>query len=211
MTDSLLRLDSWSKVQGSPTPLGATWVDSAQAWNFALYSTEATAVHLLIYGPNDFLHPIQSFDLDARSNKTIRVWHILVPAAAVPGAAYYAFKVGGPHDPGTGNLFDSGKVLLDPYARGIFLPPNFSRGAATSQGPNDGKAPLGILPAQSPPASPSYNRPTPHTHDLIVYELHVRNFTNDSSSGLDPLPAALTPASSPRFLTLKNWVSPPSS
>ena len=87
MADSLLRLDSWSKVQGSPTPLGATWVDSAQAWNFALYSTEATAVHLLIYGPNDFLHPIQSFDLDARSNKTIRVWHILVPAAAVPGAA----------------------------------------------------------------------------------------------------------------------------
>ena len=31
MADSLMRLDSWSKVQGSPTPLGATWVDSAQA------------------------------------------------------------------------------------------------------------------------------------------------------------------------------------
>ena len=180
-----LRLDSWSKVQGSPTPLGATWVDSAQAWNFALYSTEAAAVHLLIYGVKDFLHPIQSFDLDPRSNKTIRVWHILVPAAAVPGAAYYAFKVSGPHDPSTGNLFDSGKVLLDPYARGIFLPPNFSRGAATSQGPNDGQAPLGILPAQSLPTSPTDNRPAPHTHDLIIYELHVRNFTNDPSSGLD--------------------------
>ena len=25
----------------------------------------------------------------------------------------------------------------------------------------------------------------PHTHDLIIYELHVRNFTNDPSSGLD--------------------------
>ena len=28
-------------------------------------------------------------------------------------------------------------------------------------------------------------RPVPHTHDLIIYELHVRNFTNDPSSGLD--------------------------
>ena len=38
------QLDDWAKVQGSPTPLGARWIDSAKAWNFALYSTEATAV-----------------------------------------------------------------------------------------------------------------------------------------------------------------------
>ena len=50
------------------------------------------------------------------------MWHILVPTAAVPGALYYAFKVGGPYNPAAGQLFDSAKVLLDPYTRGIFLP-----------------------------------------------------------------------------------------
>jgi len=178
-------LDAWAKVQGSPTPLGATWVASAAAWNFALYSTEATAVSLLIYGQGDFVHPIRSYDLDPGFNKTIRVWHTLVSAADVPGGAYYAFKVSGPYDPSAGQLFDSAKVLLDPYARGIFLPPGFSRGAACSPGPNDAKAPLGILPAQTSTEFASGDRPVPHTHDLIIYELHVRNFTNDPSSGLD--------------------------
>ena len=185
MAGSPIRLDAWTKVQGSPTPLGVTWIDSAQAWNFALYSTEATAVRLLLYGEDDFVNTIRSYDLDSSFNKTIRVWHILVPASDVPGALYYAFKVGGPNNPAEGQLFDSAKILLDPYARGIFLPPNFSRAAATSPGSNDGKAPLGILPAQALPAITPDSRPVPHTHDLIIYELHVRNFTNDPSSGLD--------------------------
>jgi isoamylase len=185
MVSSVIRLDAWTKVQGSPTPLGASWVDSAESWNFALYSTEATAVRLLIYGRDDLVNPIRSYDLDPRLNKTIRVWHILAAASDVSGATYYAFKAGGPHNPSAGQLFDSAKALLDPYARRIFLPPDFSRAAAISSGPNDAKAPLGILPARSPAESAADNRPVPHTHDLIIYELHVRNFTNDPSSGLD--------------------------
>ncbi len=185
MAGDPIQLDAWSRVQGSPTPLGAAWIDSAKAWNFTLYSTDATSVHLLIYGPNDFVNPIRSYEFDAATNKTVRVWHTLVAAADVPGAAYYAFKVDGPHDPGAGQLFDADKVLLDPYARGIFLPPGFSRAAAAAPGANDGKAPLGILPPQSQNAIAASNRPVPHTSDLIIYEMHVRNFTNDPSSGLD--------------------------
>jgi isoamylase len=186
MAGDPIQLDAWSRVQGSPTPLGATWIDSVKAWNFTLYSTDATSVTLLLYGSADFVNPIRTYELDPAVNKTVRVWHVLVSAADAAGAAYYAFKVGGPYNPSAGQLFDSNKVLLDPYARGIFLPPDFSRVAACSPGANDGKAALGILPAQgpSPDALPS-NRPVPHTHDLIVYELHVRNFTNDPSSGLD--------------------------
>ena len=69
MAGSLIRLDAWTKVQGSTTPPGATWVDSAQAWNFAFYSTEATAVRLLIYGKDDFVNPIRSYDLARISTK----------------------------------------------------------------------------------------------------------------------------------------------
>jgi isoamylase len=186
MSDRTIQLDAWATVQGSPIPLGATWIDSAGSWNFALYSTEAANVRLLLYGTNDFVNPLGVYDLDPQVNKTVRVWHILVAAIDVPGATYYAFKVGGPHNPSAGQLFDSTKVLVDPYAHGIFLPPAFSRAAATQPGPNDGKAPLGILPDKSTAEeSASVDRPIPHTHDLIIYELHVRNFTNDPSSGLD--------------------------
>jgi isoamylase len=186
MAGDATQLDAWSRVQGSPTPLGATWIDSVRAWNFALYSTDATSVRLLLYGSSDFANPIRSYNLDPAVNKTVRVWHILVAAADASGAAYYAFKVDGPHNPGGGQLFDPDKILLDPYARGIFLPPDFSRTAAAAPGANGGKAPLGILPAQaSPPAAQPSNRPVPHTYDLIIYELHIRNFTNDPSSGLD--------------------------
>src|SRR5271155_4852216 len=95
----MIQLDSWSEVQGSPTPLGASWVTSAEAWNFALYSADATAVRLLVYGNSDLVNPIRSYDLDPHLNKTIRVWHILVHASDVPGATYYGFKVEGPWNP----------------------------------------------------------------------------------------------------------------
>ena len=87
MADRIIPLDAWAKIQGSPAPLGASWIDSAKAWNFALYSTEATAVRLVFYGKSDFVNPLRSYDLDPQINKTIRVWHILVAASEVAGAS----------------------------------------------------------------------------------------------------------------------------
>src|SRR5579863_6249646 len=123
-------LDRWSKAEGMPVPLGATWLESAQACNFTLYSNEATAVTLLLYGDSDFVHPLKTFVLEFPSHKTSRVWHVMVPAAELDGAKYYAFKVDGPFDPPRGARFDRDKILLDSYVRGVFLPPDFSRVAA---------------------------------------------------------------------------------
>ena len=33
----------------------------------------------------------------------------------------------GPFDPASGMRFDPGKVLLDPYGRGVVVPKNYSR------------------------------------------------------------------------------------
>jgi isoamylase len=179
-------LDAWARAEGALTPLGATWIESAQAYNFALYSREATAVSLLLYGNTDFVTPLKTYPFDFPTHKTARIWHLLVPAAEIAGAKYYAFKVEGPFGPQRGQRFDRGKVLLDPYARSVFFPPAFSREAARAPGPNDGKAPLGILPPQKPLEEAAVNRRiTRHTHDLVIYELHVRNFTMHASSKLD--------------------------
>ncbi|MGD0291670.1 MAG: isoamylase [Candidatus Binataceae bacterium] len=178
-------LDNWSRVEGSALPLGATWFASEQAYNFSIYSKNATSVSLLLYQEPDFTVPAKVYRFSFPTNKTSRVWHMLVPAAEIGEARYYAYKLDGPFNPVTGDRFDDIKILLDPYARRIFLPPDFSRRAACAPGPNDGKAPLGILPDRTFAAAKPQTGVQRHTHDLVIYELHVRNFTRHSSCKLD--------------------------
>jgi glycogen operon protein len=165
--------------------MGATWLEEEQAWNFALYSKHAEHVILLVYGASDFLRPIFTCDLDYLHNKSGRVWHCRIPGGDLEGAAYYAFRVSGP---GTDSetqwhAFDAEKVLIDPYARGVFLPPAFDRQAAIGRGNNAGKAPLGVLMKGQVTRGLTTERPR-HESDAIVYELHVRGFTYSPTSGL---------------------------
>jgi len=39
----------WTATEGTPFPLGATWVEKNSAWNFAVYSKDAESVTLLLY------------------------------------------------------------------------------------------------------------------------------------------------------------------
>ena len=49
MIEARKSIESWDSFEGTPAPLGATWVDLQSAWNFSLYSRDARAVTLLIY------------------------------------------------------------------------------------------------------------------------------------------------------------------
>jgi isoamylase len=180
--------DEWEKVEGSPWPLGVTWVESERAFNFALYSRHASGVTLLLYSENDFVHPFCSHTFDPILNKTGLIWHCLVPEKKLGGALFYGYRVDGPYDLTQGQRFDPRKVLLDPFAPSVFFPPAFSRAVAKKPGSTDGRAPLGVLPVPPGPFDLSEEtRPRPrHTHDLIVYELHVKGFTARSNSGVSP-------------------------
>jgi isoamylase len=180
----LRTVESWERAEGSPTPLGATWVESEQAWNFALYSRHATGVTLLLYGVADVVEPVFQLRLDPLQNKTGRIWHCFIPQKSAPGARYYAYRVDGPWDPGQGHRFDAQKVLFDPFTTNVFFPPQFSRDAAIQPGANDGRAPLGVLPRDEPPFDWDDAPPPRHTHDAIVYELHVKGFTARNNSGV---------------------------
>jgi hypothetical protein len=50
-------MDRWAAQEGTPSPLGVTWVEEEQAFNFALYSKHATGVTLLLYAANDVVTP----------------------------------------------------------------------------------------------------------------------------------------------------------
>jgi glycogen operon protein len=177
-------VESWERDEGSVGPLGATWLPAERAWNFALYSRYATEVTLLLYGEKDFVKPVLELRLDPFTNKTGRIWHRFVTQDSAPTARYYAYRVQGPWDPAQGHRFDAQKVLFDPYSENVFFPPDFSRRAAQEPGANDGRAVLGVLPCDEQPFKWDDAPPPRHTHDLIVYELHVKGFTARANSGV---------------------------
>lgn len=173
----------WFAREGSPSPLGVTWVEDEAAYNFALYSKYATSVTLLLFAEVDLEAPTYEYKLDHLANKSGRIWHCRLRRAAIPEARYYGYQIVGPNQPELGHRFDLRKILLDPYAKCVCFPSRFSRIAACSSGPNGGRAPLGLIATEPRDDWASDIAPT-HSSDLVIYELHVRGFTNRSNSGV---------------------------
>lgn len=144
-------MPSWSQIEGSPEPLGATWLEREQCFNFALFSRHATSVSLLLFTADDLINPAQRIALDHLIHKSGRIWHCRLMIDQIGTACYYAYSIEGPNDPAAEfHAFDPDKSLLDPYATLIFFPPDFRRSASIGRGPNAGRAPLGILSRSSP-------------------------------------------------------------
>ena len=177
----------WFATEGCPFPPGATWVEDARAWNFVLYSKFAESVTLLFYAEADLVHPTLTYRLDYLRHKSGRLWHCRIPQADLKGARYYAYSVAGPEAFGRlrWHCFDPDKVLFDPYAKAVFFPPAFDRAAASRPGSDAGKAPLGLLSAAAPFDWGQDPRPR-HQSETVIYELHVRGFTNNPNSDVSP-------------------------
>lgn len=92
---------------GTHAPLGASWDGSATT--FRLFSAHATAIDLVLDGA-----PARQLPMERGTNHT---WHLRTELAT-PGSRY-GFRAHGPWKPDSGHLFNSSKLLLDPYARAI--------------------------------------------------------------------------------------------
>ncbi len=176
---------TWAQVEGSPLPFGATWIEAEQAYNFSLHSEHAESVTLLLYAATDLVNPLLTFRFDFLRNKSGQIWHCRIPVAQLGEARYYAYSVSGESAPQL-HSFDPQKVLLDPYAKCIFFPPGFDRELASREGPNAGRAALGVLAAAGSTFDWEGDRPPHHESDAIIYELHVKGFTKHPNSGVDP-------------------------
>jgi isoamylase len=176
----------WDAVEGTAHPLGVTFVEADAAYNFALYSKHATRVRLLLYAIADLINPIHVQELEWRIHKSGRVWHCRVPDGVAGQADYYGYQLDGPREPWNGHRFDFDKILLDPFAPAVFFPEGFDRKAAREPGGNAGRAPLGVLRPRSAPFDWTGDQRPRHTHDTIIYELHVGGFTRRANSGVTP-------------------------
>ena len=165
-------------------PLGVTWIEEERAFNFAVHSEHAESVTLLLYASADLVNPCHAFRFDFLHQKSGRIWHCRIPLNQIGEARYYAYSVSGQAPPHL-HSFDPQKVLLDPYAKCVFFPPDFDRQLAMREGSNSGRAPLGVLTGHRAPFEWDGDRSPYHESDAIIYELHVKGFTKNHNSGVD--------------------------
>ncbi len=163
---------------GQPYPLGASY----DGWgtNFSLFSALAERVDLCLVDDSGGEVRIEI------GESTQHCWHLYLPDVG-PGQLY-GFRVHGPHDPGSGLRCNAAKLLLDPYARAIhgevdwhpsvygYQPGSDEADLSLSSSDSAGHVPLSVV------VDPFFDwehdrRLRTPWHETVVYELHVRGFS----------------------------------
>ncbi|HZQ43339.1 MAG TPA: glycogen debranching protein GlgX [Acidobacteriaceae bacterium] len=165
-------------LPGKPYPLGAT--PTTHGTNFALYSENATAVHVCFFDENG-----KQTDCVHLRERTAYVWHGLIRNIK-PGQRY-GFRVEGPWEPEKGLRFNAAKLLVDPYAKALtgeidwkapIFPYDVQSGDPRKKDDQDSAA--GVPKAividgrfdwgdDCPPETP--------IADSIIYEINIRGFS----------------------------------
>jgi glycogen operon protein len=165
---------------GKSYPQGATW--DGEGVNFTLFSEHAEAVELCLFD-NRGRRELECIRL---REQTDQVWHCYLPEVR-PGQLY-GYRVSGPYQPQQGHRFNRNKLLLDPYAKAIVGSLAWSdahfgyrigsqRGDLSFDRRNNA---LGMPKCQVIDPAFSWGddrRPRTPWHDTVIYEMHVRGFT----------------------------------
>lgn len=187
---------------GTPTPLGARFrigPEGVAGTNFALWAGGAEAVELCLFDEEgaEARHSLTEL--------THEIWHGFVPDVR-PGQRY-GYRVHGRWDPWTGARWNPAKLLLDPYARAVdagagndygVLPPEVyghvrdwpqQHVADTVRDDRDSApyVPKGVVVHDDAPDDEwtDDRRPKTPWADSVIYELHVRGFT-ERHPGIPP-------------------------
>ncbi len=164
-------------ASGEPLPLGVS--QKSEGFNFALASKYASEVTLLLYDLKN-KKVLSEIQLDPQLNRTGDVWHIFV-TTQINEPFGYAYKLNGQPPENIVNFFDPSKIIIDPHAKAVDSPINWG---ALACGDKDSYHPLGLV-LPHLPFDWDHDKPLQIPEkDLVIYEMHVRGFTQHSSSGV---------------------------
>jgi isoamylase len=164
---------------GEPYPLGATLINGGV--NFALFSENAQRVEVCIFSSDgaDELARIPMAD------QTEGVWHIHI--RGLGEGTLYGYRVHGPYQPESGQRFNPNKLLADPYAKAFYgafhwdaahysyIPGDSADDASFSTLDNAPFMPKSCV--QKVGAKPESLAQPIARQDMIIYEVHVKGFT----------------------------------
>ncbi len=153
-------------------PYGAILSDTGV--RFAVFSRNAYEVRLLLYDDPQDTEPSEVIRFDPELDRWGDVWSIFVPG--IKAGQLYHFQASGPYDPLRGMRFDREARLVDPYAKA--LTGRFQRTAAGV-----------VVPPKCVVVNDVFDwQGDRHLRrdlaDSVIYEMHVRGFTQHSSSGV---------------------------
>ncbi len=154
-------------------PYGALVRDTGV--QFVVFSRSATAMRMLLYDDVNDTEPDEIIPFDRETDRWGDIWSLFVPEVR-PGQLYH-FQAEGPYDPQRGYLFDGRARLIDPYAKalaGCFQP-----------GDDDLIRPPKCVVVDDRfdwEGDRHMKRPLAES---IIYEMHVRGFTNSRSSKVE--------------------------
>ncbi|MDZ4799890.1 MAG: glycogen debranching protein GlgX [Bryobacteraceae bacterium] len=167
-------------LPGKPFPQGASW--DGIGTNFALYSESAQSVELCLFN-----HLNEEPSETWRVNEaTANVWHIYL--VGIKPGQLYGYRVHGEYDPHRGLRCNGAKLLIDPYARAIAGAVNWDDSLFAYQlGHPDGDLcrsdtdsarvmPKGVVTANHFEWE-NDRPPLTRLDESIIYEVHVKGFT----------------------------------
>lgn len=159
--------------QGRASPLGVSKLN--EGLNFSLFSEHASGVTLCLFTPGS-QHSFLEIPLDPHQNRTGNIWHILV--IGLPETPLeYGYRLQGPtEDPKL--KYDPKKILSDPYAKGLATSCQWGHKGWDE----DVNIPRGRILLSTPFNWEKERFPKIPHEELIIYEMQVRSFTQESSS-----------------------------
>lgn len=164
---------------GSPQPLGANW--TGRGTNFAVLSANASRVELCLFDASG-RDEVARLDLPSRTGN---LWHGFLPARFGGPGLQYGYRVHGPYEPARGHRFNPAKLLVDPCAqalRGPFQWHPSLQGSVRGRDDlpsTDDSAPY-VPRAEVVDGSFDWAKvrsPNVPWRDTIIYEVHVKGFT----------------------------------
>lgn len=165
---------------GQAFPIGATVLHNGV--NFSIYSQNATRIDLLLFEDVNSKTSYETIMLDKNQHRTGFYWHIFVNG--LKDGQVYAYRVHGPFSPVDGHRFNPKKVLLDPYGKSVAVPHTYKRELSEKRGDNTENAMKSVVVDTSRYDWEETCHPRHPYSKSIIYELHVKGFTNHPNSGV---------------------------
>jgi isoamylase len=161
---------------GLPAPLGARW--TGDGVNFAIYSAHADRIDVCLFDPVT-REETGRYPLVGRSGP---VHHAFLPASLARPGTHYGLRAHGPFAPAAGHRFNPRRLLVDPRAKA--LSGALRHAAALDDDPPEGPLELDTAPfvPRSVVVADDFDwrgdcAPAVPWRDTVVYELHVKGFT----------------------------------